>query len=73
MCRPTCAGRIDLIVDGGATPVGVESTIVACLGEPVLLRPGGLPRAAIEAVLAQQLAVAQSGVVRTKPRSPPAC
>ncbi len=25
-------GRIDLIVDGGSTPVGVESTIVACLG-----------------------------------------
>ncbi len=24
-------GRVDLIVDGGATPVGVESTIVACL------------------------------------------
>ncbi len=44
-------GRIDLIVDGGATPVGVESTIVACLGEPALLRPGGVPRAAIERVL----------------------
>src|SRR3984893_3367611 len=37
-------GRIDLIVDGGATPVGVESTIVACLDRPVLLRPGGVPR-----------------------------
>ena len=44
-------GRIDLIVDGGATSVGLESTIVACLGEPVLLRPGGVPRAAIERVL----------------------
>ena len=43
------AGRIDLIIDGGATPVGVESTIIACLEEPVLLRPGGLPRTAIEA------------------------
>ena len=32
--RPISRGRIDLIVDGGATPVGVESTIVACLGEP---------------------------------------
>ena len=42
------AGRIDLIVDGGPTPVGVESTVVACLGEPMLLRPGGLPRDAIE-------------------------
>ena len=48
-------GRIDLIVDGGATPVGVESTIVACLGEPVLLRPGGLPRAAIERALGRLL------------------
>jgi L-threonylcarbamoyladenylate synthase len=37
-------GRIDLIVDGGATPVGVESTIIACLGAPALLRPGGVPR-----------------------------
>ena len=37
-------GRIDLIIDGGATPVGVESTIIACLDEPMLLRPGGLPR-----------------------------
>jgi L-threonylcarbamoyladenylate synthase len=61
---PTCAehvaadlaGRIDLIIDGGATPVGVESTIVACLGEPVLLRPGGLPRAAIERSLGRSLA-----------------
>jgi L-threonylcarbamoyladenylate synthase len=49
-------GRIDLIVDGGATPVGVESTIVACLDAPVLLRPGGLPREAIERVLGRPLA-----------------
>ena len=49
-------GRIDLIVDGGATSVGLESTIVACLGEPVLLRPGGVPRAAIERVLGGYLA-----------------
>jgi L-threonylcarbamoyladenylate synthase len=49
-------GRIDLIIDGGATPVGVESTIVACLGDtPTLLRPGGLPRAAIERVLSKKL------------------
>lgn len=56
-------GRIDLIIDGGATPVGVESTIVACLGAPALLRPGGVPREAIERALARPLAV---------PPSPPA-
>ena len=50
------SGRIDLIIDGGATPVGIESTIVACLGEPSLLRPGGLPRAAIERALGKNLA-----------------
>src|SRR6202044_1808446 len=49
-------GRIDLVIDGGATTVGVESTIVACLGEPVLLRPGGLSRAAIERALGRKLA-----------------
>ena len=48
-------GRIDLIVDGGPTPVGVESTIVACLDRPLLLRPGGLPRREIERVLDSKL------------------
>jgi L-threonylcarbamoyladenylate synthase len=55
-------GRIDLIIDGGATPVGVESTIVACLGEPILLRPGGLPREAIERALARRLADPPPGI-----------
>jgi L-threonylcarbamoyladenylate synthase len=41
-------GRIELIVDGGSTPMGLESTIVACLDRPVLLRPGALMRADIE-------------------------
>ena len=49
------AGRIDLIVDGGAVAVGVESTIVGCFEEPMLLRPGGLPRENIEAVLGRAL------------------
>jgi L-threonylcarbamoyladenylate synthase len=48
-------GRIDLIVDGGPVEVGVESTIVGCFGEPILLRPGGLPRGEIERVLGRAL------------------
>jgi L-threonylcarbamoyladenylate synthase len=44
-------GRIDLIVDGGAVAVGVESTIVGCFEAPILLRPGGVPREAIERIL----------------------
>ena len=50
------AGRIDLIIDGDAVAVGVESTIVGCFDVPVLLRPGGLPRGEIERVLGRPLA-----------------
>jgi L-threonylcarbamoyladenylate synthase len=48
-------GRIDLLLDGGPSAVGLESTIVACIGEPTLLRPGGLPRTGIEGVLGHPL------------------
>jgi L-threonylcarbamoyladenylate synthase len=51
-------GRIDLVIDAGPCAVGVESTIVACLGEPTLLRPGGLARRSIERVIERPLAVA---------------
>jgi L-threonylcarbamoyladenylate synthase len=49
------SGRIDLIVDGGAVEVGVESSIVGCFGEAMLLRPGGLPSGEIERVLGRAL------------------
>lgn len=45
-------GRVDLILDGGPCPVGIESTIVDLSGAaPRLLRPGAVTRAQIEAVL----------------------
>jgi L-threonylcarbamoyladenylate synthase len=44
-------GDVDYVLDGGPCAVGVESTIVdLSRGRPVLLRPGGLPREAIEAI-----------------------
>jgi L-threonylcarbamoyladenylate synthase len=46
------AGRIALVLDGGATPVGLESTVLDLTGAPpVLLRPGGVTIEAIEAVI----------------------
>jgi len=51
-------GRIDMVIDAGPCAVGVESTIVSCLGAPTLLRPGGLPRSDIERVLNTRLATA---------------
>jgi L-threonylcarbamoyladenylate synthase len=49
-------GRIDLVVDGGPVEVGVESTIVGCFEQPMLLRPGGVPSGEIERVLGRALA-----------------
>jgi L-threonylcarbamoyladenylate synthase len=47
---------LQLVLDGGACDVGVESTIVSLVGNtPKLLRPGGVSRAAIEAVLGHPL------------------
>lgn len=56
-------GRIGAVLDGGACPVGVESTIVG-LGEgrPRLLRPGGLDTEAIESVLGEPLAPPEGGI-----------
>jgi len=54
--RSDLDGRIDLILDGGPVEVGVESTILGCFATPILLRPGGVPREAIEAMLGAPLA-----------------
>jgi L-threonylcarbamoyladenylate synthase len=44
--------RIDAIIDGGATNIGVESTVVDLSVEPpILLRPGGTPFEALRKVL----------------------
>ncbi|HEY1736516.1 MAG TPA: L-threonylcarbamoyladenylate synthase, partial [Methylovirgula sp.] len=62
-------GRIDLVLDGGPSSVGVESTIVACLDETVqLLRPGGIAREAIEKILGYSLDHAEAN--SDAPRAP---
>ena len=54
--RQGLGDHVDLILDGGPCTVGVESTIVDLSGPtPRLLRPGGLPREAIEETLGQNL------------------
>lgn len=35
-------GKVDIILDGGACSVGVESTVLSLVGTPRLLRPGGV-------------------------------
>ena len=49
-------GRIDIVLDGGPTPLGLESTIIDCTGtKATLLRPGAIAREAIEGVLGGSL------------------
>lgn len=61
--------RIDAVIEGGQTPLGLESTIVDCTGEkPLLLRPGTIAREALEAVLGGTLPDAP--VHAEKPTSP---
>ncbi len=59
---------IDVILDGGPCPVGVESTVCALTEETaVILRPGGVTVEAIEAVIGP-VALAEAG--RPDARSP---
>jgi L-threonylcarbamoyladenylate synthase len=47
-------GRIDAILDGGETQVGVESTVLdTTQPKPMILRPGGVSREALESVLGE--------------------
>ncbi|MEM1346243.1 MAG: L-threonylcarbamoyladenylate synthase [Pseudomonadota bacterium] len=49
-------GRIAAVLDGGACPVGVESTVIGFEGQrAVLLRPGGIPTEALETALGAPL------------------
>jgi len=50
--RDQLGDEVDLILDGGPCPVGVESTIVSFLEEkPMLLRPGGVSLEEIESII----------------------
>lgn len=59
--RDGLGGRIAAVIDGGACPLGLESTIIGLSADdaPTLLRPGGLPVEAIEHVLGRTLAQAR--------------
>jgi len=52
--------RIELLINDGPAPLGIESTIIACLDGPVLLRPGAIDRDAIEKLLGTAIAAPMS-------------
>ncbi|MFG2095861.1 L-threonylcarbamoyladenylate synthase [Streptomyces sp. NPDC048612] len=76
---PTTAGHVgaelgeavDFVLDGGPCEVGVESTIVDVTGDvPSILRPGGVTREDLEAVLGRPVAVPAASRVRVPGQHP---
>lgn len=58
------SGRIAAVLDDGPCHVGVESTIIGFDGTlPMLLRAGGVPREALEAVLETTLRAPETGAI----------
>ena len=50
--RDSLGGKVELILDGGPTRLGLESTVIGFEGAtPVMLRPGAISRPRIEAVV----------------------
>jgi L-threonylcarbamoyladenylate synthase len=75
---PTCAEhvlnqlgtKIDIILDGGRTLIGVESTVLEISGEyPRILRPGGIPKEKIEALIGA-VNTGTAGIETPKPETP---
>lgn len=58
--------EIDLIIDAGKCPIGVESTVLDLSEEPIILRVGGLPIEEIEEVIG----IVKVSTVSKSPRSP---
>jgi L-threonylcarbamoyladenylate synthase len=66
--RDQLGDQVDLILDGGPCPVGVESTIISFLeGKSRLLRPGGVPLEEIESVIGK---VETNSIEEERPSAP---
>lgn len=64
-------GKIAGIVDGGATGVGVESTVIDCTSTvPTILRPGGITKEQLEAVIGTVSLDPALKDEKEKPKSP---
>ena len=63
--REDLGGDVDLVLEGGATEVGIESTIVDfSSGSPVLLRPGHISKAQLEEALHSPVGVSSASKTR---------
>lgn len=70
-CMEDLEGKIPLIIDGGNTLVGLESTVLDITGEvPTILRPGAITLEDIQEILPN--VVVDKGILKSgeKPKSP---
>lgn len=64
-------GKIAGIIDGGATGVGLESTVIDCsLDIPVILRPGGVTKEQIEQIIGPVDIATNNTKETEKPKAP---
>jgi L-threonylcarbamoyladenylate synthase len=64
-------GKIAGVIDGGATGIGVESTVIDCTEAiPVILRPGGVTKEQLEAVLGEVRVDAALTDEAARPKAP---
>jgi L-threonylcarbamoyladenylate synthase len=62
------SGRVDIILDGGPCPIGLESTVLDLTGPaPAILRPGGTTAEALRECLSDLILPGESAGARTSP------
>lgn len=59
-CVEDLSGKIPLIIDGGSCEVGIESTVVSLVEQPIVLRPGAITPQQISAALGKEVAVSHT-------------
>lgn len=57
MVKEQLGDRIECLIDGGKTPLGIESTVIDLTDKPTILRTGMIPKEAIEEVLGEEVEV----------------
>lgn len=63
--------RVDIIIDGGKTHIGLESTVLDITQPvPVILRPGSITKSMIESVIGMHILDASETEVLGAPKSP---
>ena len=59
-CADDLWGKVPLILDGGECDVGIESTVISLVGDPILLRPGKITVEELSAVLGKPVAISSA-------------